>query len=401
MISDDDELPTCGICFYAYDDGEHAPLILLCGHTMCQKCTEDILKSGQCICPQCRKPFKKGQASKNFELVRGIVVIKKLKEKNFSRPTSNPKGSISAGIESSDVTICSNCYEEDRCVVCTDCTNGKPVCSVCFDAAHRKKATKHQTTPWSVANMPSMCRDHQQECMLYCHPCKKVVCVLCVHTATHQGHKCRPVIDEVEATKREINVKCCELEERTKPVQALGRQLDSVYRELTGTSIVEIDGSSSKGAVSQEGTFNTTIRTIRTHFQKFYDDLKRREDALITEAHAVKLEKVTALEIQMDSVSLVVSKNYSVTFTTQQNLKTKGIHWILENKASLLDSIEKNVLQTQAVLTPVMASSYLAFQVNQSGVTQFANQIGCIASVSEMELAEIARLKGLKGQRRQ
>ena len=205
-----------------------------------------------------------------------------------------------------------------------------------------------------------------------------------------------PVMDEVEATKREINVKCCELEERTKPVQALGRQVDSVYRELTGTSIVENDGSSSKGAGSQEGTFNTTIRTIRTQFQKFRDDLKRREDALIAEAHAQKLEKVTALENQMDGISLVVSKSYSVTSTAQQNLKTKGSQWILENKTSLLDSIEKNVLQTQTVLTPVVASSYLAFQVNQSGVTQFTNQIGCIASVSEMELAEVARLKELR-----
>ena len=194
----------------------------------------------------------------------------------------------------------------------------------------------------------------------------------------------------------------CQLEERTKPVQALGRQVDAVYRELTGTSIVENDGCNSKGAGSQElGTFNTTIRTIRTQFQKIHDDLKRREDALIAEAHAPqKLEKVTALENQMDSISLVVSKSYSVTSSTQQNLKTKGSQWILENKASLLDSIEKNVLQTQTVLTPVVASSYLAFQVNQSGVTQFANQIGCIASVSEMELAEVARLRVKQEQER-
>ena len=223
--------------------------------------------------------------------------------------------------------------------------------------------------------MPTMCRDHpQKEGELFCHPCKKVVCVLCLHTATHQGHKCSLVIYEVEATKREINAKSCELEERTKPVQALGRQVDAVYRELTGTSIVENDDS-------QEGTFNATIRSIRTQFQKFHDDLKLREDALIAEAHAQKLEKVNALENQMDGISLVVSKSYSVTSTAQQNLKTKGSQWILENKAIVLDSIEKNVIQTQTVLTPVVVSSYLAFQGDQFDVTRFINKIGCIRSI--------------------
>ena len=245
--------------------------------------------------------------------------------------------------------------------------------------------------------MPTMCRDHpQKECELFCHKCKKVICVLCIHSATHKGHTCNLVVEEIEAAKREINAKCCELEELTKPVQALGRQVDAVYRELTGVSIVEnVECGSSRGE-SQEGTFNSTIRSIRTQFQKFYEDLKRREVILIEEAHAQKGVKAAALESQMDSISLVVSKNYSMSSMTQHNLKSKGSQWILENKAALLDSIAKNVAQTQAVITPVTASSFLAFQVNQSGVTQFTNQIGCITSMDEVQLAEIARVKELK-----
>ena len=186
MLSEqDDELPTCSICFYAYDDGEHAPLILPCGHTMCQKCTDDILKSsGQCLCPQCRKPFNKGQTSKNFELVRYISYVNKkaAKQASSSQTTSNPKPLQSAGNESSDVTICFACKEDRlKCVVCTDCADGKPICGDCFEFTHRKKATKHQTTLWSSANMPTMCRVHpQKDCDLFCHPCKKVICVLCV-----------------------------------------------------------------------------------------------------------------------------------------------------------------------------------------------------------------------------
>ena len=363
------------------------PLIISCGHTMCQKCTHDILTSGKCSCPQCRKPFNKDQTSKNFELLHAISLLKKLATVGASQAISNPNGS-----SASDVTICFFCDRNEKCVVCIDCAKGKPMCGECFEFSHMKKPEKHQTTPWSSANTPTMCRDHQQkECDLFCHTCKKVVCGLCVYAA-HKGHNCSTVMDEVEATKREISVKCCELEERTKPVQALGRQVDSVYRELTGLSIIENDGGcSSKDAESQEGAFDTTIRTIHTQFQIIQDALQRRKDVLIAEAHAQKLKKATALENQMDAISLVVSKSYSVSSMAHHNLKTKGCLWILENKVSMLDSIEKSVLQTQTILTPVVASSYLAFQVNLSGATQFANQIGCIASASEMELAEAAK----------
>ena len=400
ILSDDEELPTCGICFNGYDEGGHTPLSLPCGHSICRICTDDILKleSSQCLCPQCRVPFTKANVSKNIELLHSVFVIKKLKKQASAgalQPISKSKPAPITSNESSDITLCSNCNEEGKCVICTDCADGKPRCVDCFEFAHKRKPTKHQTTPWDSANSPLMCRDHQQECVLFCHPCKKVVCVLCTHSPTHKGHNCTPVIDEVESTKREINVKCGELEEQTKPVQALGRQVDTVYRELTGVSIVENIGCDSNGAGVQEGTFDTTIRSIRTQFQKFQEDLKQRGDALIEEAHAHKQKKVAALENQMDGISLVVSKSYSVSSMTQYSLKTKGSQWILENKASMLESIQKNLLQTRTVLTPLAASSYLAFQVNQSGVLQFSNQIGCITVLSDMELAEIdlAKLK--------
>ena len=395
-LSDDDELPTCGICFNSYDEGKHVPLCLPCGHTMCQQCTDDILKcDSQCLCPQCRKPFNKSQVSKNIELLRSVFVIKKLKTKASTsdalQTNSKQKSSLTPSSNpSADVTICSVCDEEKKCIVCADCPNKKPLCSACFEYSHSKKSTKHHTTPWSSANMPTMCREHLQECVLFCHPCKKVICVLCVHSAAHEGHKCSPVVEEVEAAKREITVKCCELEEHTKPVQALGRQVDAVYQQLTGVSIVaNVECGSSRGGSQEEGTFNTTICSIRTQFQRFREDLKRREDMLIEEAHTKKEEKVTALESQMDGISLVASKSYSVSSMTQHNLKNKGNQWVLENKAALLDNIAKNVAQVQAVMTPVAASSYLAFQVNQSGVTQFTTQIGCIASLSEMEVARL------------
>ncbi|KAJ7231569.1 hypothetical protein O6H91_Y457100 [Diphasiastrum complanatum] len=35
---DDDELPSCAICLQQYDESQHAPRVLYCGHSLCQSC---------------------------------------------------------------------------------------------------------------------------------------------------------------------------------------------------------------------------------------------------------------------------------------------------------------------------------------------------------------------------
>ncbi|CAL4231560.1 unnamed protein product, partial [Meganyctiphanes norvegica] len=46
----------CEICTYHYDDGNHRPKCLPCGHTFCSECMSKGIKKGQSLCPTCRKP---------------------------------------------------------------------------------------------------------------------------------------------------------------------------------------------------------------------------------------------------------------------------------------------------------------------------------------------------------
>ena len=38
LVDDTDDLSTCCVCYYSYDENERKPKILLCGHTLCLKC---------------------------------------------------------------------------------------------------------------------------------------------------------------------------------------------------------------------------------------------------------------------------------------------------------------------------------------------------------------------------
>ncbi|XP_068246967.1 tripartite motif-containing protein 59-like [Palaemon carinicauda] len=61
----DEEEPNCNICFEPYDDDEHSPRTLRCGHTLCTPCIEMLVKKSlpDRVCPECRKSLKISNAS--------------------------------------------------------------------------------------------------------------------------------------------------------------------------------------------------------------------------------------------------------------------------------------------------------------------------------------------------
>ena len=49
------EVPHCSVCFNDFNETEHLPLIIHCGHTFCKHCIEGFEKRlGALSCPLCR-----------------------------------------------------------------------------------------------------------------------------------------------------------------------------------------------------------------------------------------------------------------------------------------------------------------------------------------------------------
>lgn len=44
----------CPVCYDAFDDTEHRPHSLPCGHTLCTQCLKKLIKQKQVTCPECR-----------------------------------------------------------------------------------------------------------------------------------------------------------------------------------------------------------------------------------------------------------------------------------------------------------------------------------------------------------
>jgi len=47
----EDNILRCQICAHRYDRKEKTPLILKCGHTICQQCAKELIKHRSITCP--------------------------------------------------------------------------------------------------------------------------------------------------------------------------------------------------------------------------------------------------------------------------------------------------------------------------------------------------------------
>ncbi|KAJ7229433.1 hypothetical protein O6H91_20G056300 [Diphasiastrum complanatum] len=87
-------IPECPSCWKIFNDGTHAPRLLMCGHTVCEFCLEQLfLDSGaieRCFtCPECRSISR---CSDTQDLPKNFAILRALKSAPCSSLTENSCG---------------------------------------------------------------------------------------------------------------------------------------------------------------------------------------------------------------------------------------------------------------------------------------------------------------------
>ena len=102
----------CPICYEEFNEEMHAPRTLSkCGHTVCDKCLDDLCKTNQLKCPACIMIYPKPnnfrtEYPKNFTLLSFIMEMKAIQ--NDLCPTHKQKLSLYDPL--GHVFLCSECY---------------------------------------------------------------------------------------------------------------------------------------------------------------------------------------------------------------------------------------------------------------------------------------------------
>ncbi|XP_064595979.1 probable E3 ubiquitin-protein ligase MID2 [Liolophura sinensis] len=240
-----DDVLTCSICMDTFRE----PVMLPCQHSFCRECIgmyADKSKSVQIdetsdtrgnddvhlmACPVCRAPTSLGR-----EGVAGLALNFHLAEMVERFPTD-------VNVED-DIPYCSLCEEDNHAKgvkFCTIC--GVFYCQECLANFHpmRGPLKRHrlisaleylsqETSQGEVSRdqhstqQPS-CARHGQPFVMYCEPCRMVICVGCV--VEHPGHAMRDIPSAAENDKPVVLNKTSELE---KVLQETKESLSGVMR---------------------------------------------------------------------------------------------------------------------------------------------------------------------------
>lgn len=113
---------TCSTCLYTYDEGEHAPKLLTCSHTVCKICLEritslsNVRESGSFRCPICRETIALPRGGVSA-LPPSFLVNQLLDLVQRQRREVIPKCSSHV---TQELLFCEAC----DCVFCSICTGG-------------------------------------------------------------------------------------------------------------------------------------------------------------------------------------------------------------------------------------------------------------------------------------
>ena len=187
------DCPVCLQPFETDDKNKRLPRNYPClnGHTVCTECVPKMPQ-----CPICRSaPVVDASVLRtNTALVQLMDAMQK--DVSLSRSQSL-----------SEKAVCSECQGPAH-LFCPSCCMA--LCTKCSQRVHQNPASsiQHhvvQELPQSVESIAKCTEpNHKEPLNLFCTKCETPICVVCIHTAKHEGHKTMLITQATEKLSSEL-----------------------------------------------------------------------------------------------------------------------------------------------------------------------------------------------------
>ncbi|CAL4103500.1 unnamed protein product, partial [Meganyctiphanes norvegica] len=118
------DIINCKICFHSYDELEHRPRTLGCGHYFCEQCIDIVISSGIPKCPVCQQTITiktASEATVNFALEELVQNVKTLDVNSNSAKEETPMPILGLCSKHSTCRLNFVCMTHNM-RVCRDCT---------------------------------------------------------------------------------------------------------------------------------------------------------------------------------------------------------------------------------------------------------------------------------------
>lgn len=304
--------PACVNCghAFAFRDrflcGPKSPLLLHCGHSVCESCIRSILrnKDAQLVCRTCSEVSEITSPVEDFALreefplnlyLLGKIQFQAVMRNDDSMITfkRNKQSQNSSALDPSRKDMCCECNRITADARCQQCN--VIYCNLCFDKVHRaaKSLQMHKKEPLSQINktgteMAEFCSKHgDQKLEFYCPNCDTIVCAYCV-ISDHMNHGAIS-LKEKNAGLREELIK----------------SLDEAAEVLRRLQFTQKKAVTSCKKTDVSGTAVVIEQAIQSHFSYLHGCLQLQEARLL--AKLKQAQSFTANSLQNVTAELEIS----------------------------------------------------------------------------------------------
>ncbi|XP_063632830.1 E3 ubiquitin-protein ligase arc-1-like [Cydia splendana] len=327
------------------------PLFIKCGHSICECCVRNIVKSGEPIeCKICLRTMEikttdiakllqnKIQLYSLFPVnvnVLGELALKMIVEK----PEVEEKKAqeyfidLQAILDSTDQTQgqCLECHGSTT-KMCQQCAT--VICASCFEKSHKNFVVfkNHVLQNIELKVSTNNCKVHCQKSLeYYCKDCAKSVCMDCLMVGSEKSCKNHDVVSILEINEKFLS-----------DLREILPQVDTTFRRLTKTAVdighqlVKMDNDSGSPELLQVSA------SIEQHFSKLQAIVQNhRQEVMENISRLRRIERESLLRVR-DEVATAIKQSKQLMNALKSALdceknQTTNLSTLLEEAKCIVD----------------------------------------------------------------
>ncbi|XP_026205391.1 nuclear factor 7, ovary-like [Anabas testudineus] len=214
---------------------------------------------------------------------------------------------------------------------CEDCVEtwwrGKPTkkCPVCKAVSGRKNpprnlALKNLCEAFLLERdqrgSEDLCSLHSEKLKLFCLDHQQPVCVVCLHSKTHTGHRFRPINEAAQDHREELKKTLKTLQDKLKLFK-------------------QVKGNWSQTVEHIKVQTQHTEKQIKEQFKKLHQFLQEEEEARITALREEEEQKSKEMKEKIEALSREISALSETVRVTEEELRAEDVSFLQKYKAAV------------------------------------------------------------------